>query len=162
MNALIVVDMQMGFINQYTDHLPKKIDSHIANTKYDKIIFTQFINSKNSMFSQFLKWNKLQTIKEQQIVLKSKADLIVKKETYSAMTIEVENFLNQNNIKTIFICGVDTDSCVLKTSFDAFDKGFYTKIIENLSFSTGGQYFHNSAINILKRSIGLQNVIQLN
>lgn len=56
--AIVIIDVQNIFINNKTKDIPKKIADHLENNKYDYIIFTRFINDKNSQIYKKLKWNK--------------------------------------------------------------------------------------------------------
>ena len=59
------------------------------------------------------------------------------------------------------MCGIDTDACVLKTALDLFENNYDVKVIEDCSMSHSGIEYHNSAINMLKKLIGNQNVIKM-
>ena len=69
--------------------------------------------------------------------------------------------IDSNNIETIYLCGIDTDACVLKTALDLFENKFDVKVIEDCSMSHSGIEYHNSAINMLRKLIGNQNVIKM-
>ena len=56
---------------------------------------------------------------------------------------------------------IDTDACVLKTALDLFENNFDVKVIEDCSISHSGIEYHNFVINMLKKLIGIQNVIKM-
>jgi len=58
-SALIVIDVQNFHINSKTSELPKKIDELIKSHQFDYILFTQFINKKNSNFVKKLQFKKM-------------------------------------------------------------------------------------------------------
>ena len=80
---------------------------------------------------------------------------------YNAYNNELKLYINTNNIKTIYLCGIDTDACVLKTALDLFENNFDVKVIEDCSMSHSGIEYHISAINMLRKLIGNQNVIKM-
>lgn len=158
MNCLLIIDMQKGFICK-NDKLVYKIESLIEQKQFDHIVYSKFINTKNSIFEKQLSWFKLQSEKEQSIVLDTKNNMIIKKYAYSAFTKELINFINENNIETIYICGLDTDACILKTALDIFEFGITPKVLKDYCKSSGGKKYHTSAIKILFRNIGKDNII---
>ena len=42
---LLVVDVQRGFLNEFTHHIPERVVRLIQSNKYDPVLFTQFINT---------------------------------------------------------------------------------------------------------------------
>lgn len=62
-------------------------------------------------------WKRLKTLPEIDVVeeIVPLADRIMEKTTYTACTEEILSFLHANKIKEVYICGIDTDCCVLKT-----------------------------------------------
>ena len=47
-NALLIIDVQKGFINEYTRELPGKIEK--LQNNYANVYAMQFINLEDSMF----------------------------------------------------------------------------------------------------------------
>jgi nicotinamidase-related amidase len=41
---LIIVDVQSGFINEFTHHIPQRVARLIERNEYAPVLFTQFIN----------------------------------------------------------------------------------------------------------------------
>ena len=72
-----------------------------------------------------------------------------------------EKYIKENNIEEIYVCGLDTDACVLKTSIDLFENNYDVKVIKDLCMSHSGIEMHNIAINILNKMIGKDNVIDV-
>lgn len=56
-NALLIIDVQKGFINEYTRELPGKIEK--LQNNYANVYAMQFINLEDSMFRKQLNWHKL-------------------------------------------------------------------------------------------------------
>lgn len=160
-NLLLVIDLQENFINDNTKNVPnsvkKLIDSNITN----HIVFTKFINDEKSNFYKVLNYKGCMNEKDRNIVIDTKGYKIIEKRIYSALNEELKLYIDNNNIKTIYLCGIDTDACVLKTALDLFENGFDVKVIEDCSMSHSGIEYHNSAINMLRKLIGNQNVIKM-
>ena len=160
-NLLLIIDLQENFINDNTKNIPnsikKLIDSNIAN----HIVFTKFINDDSSIFYKILNYKGCMSEKDRNIVIDTKNYKIIEKRVYTAYNDELKLYIDNNNITTIYLCGIDTDACVLKTALDLFENNYDVKVIEDCSMSHSGIEYHNSAINMLKKLIGIQNVVKM-
>ncbi|MGY9059212.1 MAG: cysteine hydrolase [Candidatus Puniceispirillales bacterium] len=56
-------------------------------------------------------------------------------------------------LKNILICGVNTDTCVYGTAFGASNRGYKPIIIENCTGSMRGSKQHETALQIMSKSI---------
>lgn len=158
---LLIIDLQEGFINEYTKSLPKKIEKLLISNKFEYIVFTKFINDDKSNFYKILNYKGCMDEKNRNIVIDTKDYKIIEKRVYTAYNDELKLYIDTNNIKTIYLCGIDTDACVLKTALDLFENNFDVKVIEDCCMSHSGIKYHNCAINMLKKLIGSQNVIKM-
>lgn len=61
--------------------------------------------------------------------------------------------------KQVYVCGLDTDCCVLATAVGLFEKGIRPIVLVDLCDSTGGTESHKAGLLALKRLIGKKNVI---
>ncbi len=86
---------------------------------------------------------------------------VLEKNTYTALNKELKKFIKDNDIEKRYLCGIDTDAYVLKTAIDLFENNLEVKVIEDCSMSHSGIEYHNSAIKMLKKLIGNQNVIKV-
>ena len=156
---LLIVDMQQAFINENTRHIIDKIKELIKTNQYDEVVFTQFINSNDSIYAK--KLNNYDCIDENssRLVIDSGNYEVITKKVYSDLNNELKIKLKQENIKEIYICGIDTECCVLKTAFDLFENGYNVYVLKDYCACTHGIERHNNALNILKRIIGNGNVI---
>lgn len=158
-NFLLVIDLQNGFMNENTKELPNKIEEIVNSGKYQNIVFTRFVNSVNSIFSKKLNWNGCINDRDIQIVINTKNNKILDKSIYSAVNKNLLDYIEKNNIKNIYLCGIDTEACILKTAFDLFEKEYNVYVLKDYCASTLGIERHNNAIEILKRNIGEKYII---
>ena len=130
--ALIIVDLQNGFMNHKNYRgLSKRIEKYIKENDYDLCIFTKFINQKNSMYEQYLNYKNLQDKSSQDIsIIIPKNSLIFEKHGYGLGKNDLEK-IKSLNIKTIDICGLQTDACVYAICFQLWDNGIYPNILIN-------------------------------
>lgn len=159
--ALIVTDMQKGFINQLTSFLPNKIKDLINKKLFDYVIFTKFINYADSPYEKLIGYKGMKNNEETEIVdeLKDEANIIFEKRTYSPFTAELEAFLKEKNIEKLFFVGVDTNACVLAGAMNAFDKRFIPFVLADYCASHSGLFLHKEALDNLRVLIGKNQVI---
>jgi len=165
-NAPVVIGVQEKFISKNIKHLPEKISQFIEAHKFDFVLFTQFLNNKNSNWVKILKWNEMLTLREAKISSElqkflTRKNVFVKETKFSVFGVDkFRLFIQKNKIKKIFICGMDTHACVFLSAMDAFSNGFEVKIIEDLCVASHGKKFHNMAIKLLKSNLGKETVVR--
>ena len=158
-NLLLVINVQEYFINEHTKFLIDKINNLIKSNKFEIIAFTKFINNENSIFYKVLNNKGCILESDRAIVLDTTNYKVFEKEIYSAVNDELKKFIKNNNIDTVYLCGIDTDACVLKTALDLFEQNVKEKLLKEYSMSHSGIEYHNCAIKILEKLIGRDNVI---
>ena len=158
-SLLLVIDLQNAFINKYTEKLPDKIKVIIDNNEYDHVAFTRFINFEDNIFEKKLNWRGCIQDKDQKIVIDTKNNRVFDKSTYSAVNNELKEYIHKNQITEIYLCGIDTECCVLKTAFDLFESEYNVYVLKNYCACTHGKERHNRALEILKRNIGKSHII---
>lgn len=134
MKALLIVDMQNGFMqNEKYKLLSKKIERLANSNYYDRIFATKFINdrNKNPFYQDKLGWQGLTTKEEQAISFDLPKDAIVfKKNTYGLKQKDL-NFIKSLNLQQIDICGVEAESCIHAIAFQLWDVGIFPNVLVN-------------------------------
>ena len=133
---LLIIDLQKNFINEYTKEVLLKIEKLLSKNIFDYVAFTKFINDTNSQFCKILNYKGCIDDEDRKIVIDTKNYPIFDKRIYTTLNLEFKIFLEKNNIKTIYLCGIDTDACVLKTAVDLFENNYDVKVIEGNIFSS--------------------------
>lgn len=167
MNALLVIDLQKYFINENTKFLPGRIADFIEKHRFDYTVFFQYFNTPNSNFVKIHHWNNMFGSPETDIVDELSQYLtgnnLFRKFSFSVFKAEGFNeFIKSNSIQELFLCGIDTDACVLLSEMEAFERGFDAKVVEDLCGSHSGFEYHQKAIDLLEKNIGKQAVIKSN
>ena len=162
--VLLVIDVQNGFLGSKTQQVVPKVKiltEQWIQTGHD-VVFTQFVNVPGGQYEKLIGWKRLQNPPETDIhaELVPFARKIIHKNYYSAFTDEFRDLLRQNRWNTFVICGIATDSCVLKTAVDAFELGFTPLVVSDACASHGGEDVHVAAITILKRFIGRNQITE--
>ena len=161
--ALLVIDIQNYFMrNPRARTLPRKVVKYITanRRRFDLIVFTHFVNHKHSNPYKILGWKDCMKSPDIDIVREFGSVLqygkVFKKSVLSALKIpELNSLLRRRGILGLYLCGIDTDCCVLATAYDAFDDGYDVTVLRNLSVTTGKRSLHKSALEMVERSIGL-------
>jgi nicotinamidase-related amidase len=158
--ALILVDIQHGFVKQWNKSFLKNLKNLLENQKYDIYIEATFHADKGSIWDKQTKWTfpHEATIPEVLKLLKGKKVTKVVKETRSTFkgNIKLNSLFRKNKIEEVHIVGFDTGSCVYATAQESFDLGFYTYVIEECTGSSDGLQMHTHAIKVLRR-LGMTN-----
>lgn len=155
---LLVIDVQKTFINENTEFVVSKIQSLIDASLYDMVAFTRFFNTENSKFVRELDFRGA-IGEDKELVLSSGEHKVFDKEIYTCYNLEFQNFVKENQIDKIYLCGIDTECCVLKTAFDFFEQDYDVYVLKDYTACMWGSERHENALEILKRNIGSHRVI---
>ena len=155
---LLIVDVQVGFINQFTHHIPQRVVCLIEQKRYSPLLFTQFINAPDGPYDRFLGWHGCNSEPETEIVpelkLLAQTGSIFSKPGLCGMPDELIDYLRQQKIERVFIVGIDTDMCVLKIAMDLFDIGIEPIVFTDCCASTAGLQAHLAGLAVLSRNLG--------
>jgi nicotinamidase-related amidase len=161
--ALVVVDVQNGFIDSKTEHVVPRVVELVAAARASNVavVFTRFRNTPGSAYQRLIGWDRLRDSPEIDIVpaLAPFADRVVDKNYYSALTPGCKALIAANGWQTLFICGVATDACVLKTAVDAFEHGLTPVVVHDACASNGGSSLHEAGLAVLARLIGRRQIV---
>lgn len=160
-SLLLVIDLQKNFINENTKSVPDNISNLINTNRFDYVVFTKFVNDINSQFYKILGYKGCLNTEDRRIVIDTNNNKIIEKKIYTALNQELVQFIKEKNIGIIYLCGIDTDACVLKTAIDLFENNYNVKVIEDCSMSHSGIEFHEYAIKMLEKLIGKPNVVKM-
>jgi nicotinamidase-related amidase len=160
--AIIIIDVQNGFINPSTEHIPAKIKSLLDAVVFEHRIFTQFFNPPGSPYEELLHWARLRSDDEVAIVreLLTYPSIVFKKPIYSCLSPDFLRYAETHQLKQFYLAGIDTDCCVLKCAVDLFEQGFKPMVLADCCMSCGGRAAHDAALSILPRFIGRNQVIK--
>ena len=159
-DLLIIIDMQEGFRYKESMSIIPKL-KETADKFRGKVVFSYFENKNGSKFEKDLKWKKFQNKDEQQILreftyLKAKK---FKHNDYTILNKSLLDFISKKHFKTVYLSGIYTDVCIIKTAMDAFDNNISVKVIGNCCTSLHGLNNHKYAIDSLRHIIGKNNVV---
>lgn len=158
-STLIIVDLQKGFLTEHSRHIVAPVEA--MQHHFDHVIFTRFYNPDGSPFRRILSYTKLPPGDEgTQLACSPKAGAVVlEKPHYSCCNHELLAYLEKWNAGEVYLAGIATEACVLKTALDLFEKNIRCRIITDLCASDDGAPFHDPALKLLKKLIGAPQLV---
>ena len=158
---LVVIDAQEFFFEgnktkgrEYGKKLRKFLKRYKGN-----FVFARFKNSKTSPIYKIAKFKELTTDRDT-LLLKELAGLegdhrIFTRNVYTVFAARgFENYLKRRGIKKLILCGIATESCVLATARDAFQRGYGVEVLQNYCMSDISFSLHKAALKIIDKDIG--------
>jgi nicotinamidase-related amidase len=156
--TLLVVDVQIGFLNQFTRHIPPRIAHLVESGAFTPLLFTRFINVADGPYPRFLGWRACagppETDLAPELTRWATADRVFAKPGYAGISDELAAHLTELAPDEVTIVGIDTDMCVLKVALDVFDLGIKPVILVDCCASTAGLQAHLAGLAVLARNIG--------
>jgi nicotinamidase-related amidase len=142
--VLVVVDVQNGFVRDPSRHVVPVIADLVDRWQAAglDVVFTRYFNSPGSQFERLFGWTGLQGPPETDIVSELAAQaraatVVIDKRIYSLFTSHGRELVRSHGWTDLYVCGIATESCVLKTAADAFEQGDLTPwVIEDASAAT--------------------------
>lgn len=182
---LIVVDVQRGNISEYNRFIPNGIASIIKAELFNPIIFTRYVNTPDSPARLFLESEEMSDFgsagMETKIgeVMGAKAPgldsygvtalpegygakrYLLTKNTYTVVTPEFEELLAELDLDNtgMYVVGADTESSVLKTALDLFERTIEPIVLAEFCGSHRGLGNHERALELMKELIGAERVV---
>ena len=153
----LIIDMQNGFINSYTENLVGKIRD-FQNRIKDRVITagTRYVNHEHTACSLFEGWKSCMNGSEEAEIVPELRDSMVKvfaKDKYSCWNDEMKEFVQENGVEKIYFAGVNTGCCVLNSVLDCYNDLVDCAVIEDLCGSTSGTREHEAALTVLRSCI---------
>ena len=158
MAALLIVDVQAGFINEHTQHVIPKIEE--LQSSYDLVYVTRFLNVPGSPYRRFMGWTRFgEGTADTGLAFSPESKAIILDKTgYSCVTPKFVDGLLEQQVREVHICGIDTDACVLKCAVDLFEYGIRPVVLSQVVASTAGDSYHQSGLHVLSRLIGREQI----
>jgi nicotinamidase-related amidase len=157
-DPLLIIDVQNGFLNDFTRHIPERVMRLIETREYDPIYFSIFVNVADSVYHRLLDWHDCvdepDTCVARELQPLVTADNLFYKYGFAGLPKPLASHLREQGVTRIAVVGIDTDMCVLKSALDLFDLGIEPIIFTDCCASTAGLQAHFAGLAILSRNIG--------
>ena len=161
---LLVIDVQNGFItNKETAEVAKKIAKVVEDRVFDVVLLTKFVNRQNSPFIKIMGWDEMCLGSPRTDICTDLAHSpnvwgIVSKSGYSVYPSEIIEALPESLSKRIpekiYLCGIDTNVCVLQQAVSLFLSGIRPVVLESLCASSSCPDAHKAGILCLEHMVG--------
>lgn len=159
----LIIDMQNGFINNFTENLVEKIRGFQTSVAGRVITAgTRYVNHEHTACYIFEGWKSCMAgSKEAEIVpeLRGCMERVFDKDRYSCWNEEMRAFVRDNDIEKMYFAGVNTGCCVLHSAFDCYNDLVDCAVIEDLCGSTSGVEEHEAALVVLRSCITKERVV---
>jgi nicotinamidase-related amidase len=158
--VLVVVDMQRGFVHPNSEHVvPRVVDLvrrwHGAG---GALVFTRFHNWVGSPYEKFFQWSALMDPPQTDLIPELEPylehALVVDKRLYTLFTAEGSKVIAGGGWTDVFVCGLTTESCVLKTAVDVFERDLAPWVVTDACATHAGERAHEAGLLVLRRFIG--------
>lgn len=159
-SVLMIVDVQAGFV---TDHSRGVVDPLARlQDRFGHVVVTKFHNPDPSPFRGILDYHDFAPgAPETALAFTPRADaLVVDRPLYTAVTEDLMDRLRRWNATDVFIGGIATEACILKTAVDLFERSVTPWLIEDLCASDKGPEFHDPAIKVLGKLIDPRHIVR--
>lgn len=159
--VLVVIDVQNGFLTEFSRPVVPVIADLARRWQAagGATVFTRYHNPPGSQYERLLGWTELREPPATDIVdelapYAAKATAVVDKTTYTLFTDEGATLVKERGWTDLYICGIDTNSCVLKTAVDAFERDLTPWIVTDASASHSGPHVHDAGLLLATKFIG--------
>jgi nicotinamidase-related amidase len=164
--VLVVVDVQNGFITEHSQPVIPIIVDLVRRwqTARGDVVFSRYLNYAGSPFERLIGWTKMIDAPETELVTELTPYIgphtpITDKYIYTLFTPEGTHLVDQRGWTDLYICGIDTEICVLKTAVDAFERNLTPWILKDACASHAGPKAHTAGLFIAGRFIGINQII---
>lgn len=158
-SPLMIIDVQKGFINEWTAHVPARVES--LQDSFDQVIVTRLYNPQRSLYRRLIGWNEfsLGSVDTQLAFSPITQAVILDKAIYSGLDDQLLKTFRAGAIARVHLCGIATESAVLLTAAALFEHGIEPVVLAHACGSDAGHELHEAALQVLRRMIGAKQVI---
>ena len=157
--ALLIIDVQVGFVNDATRHIVPRVEE--IQKQYPHVYATRFINAEGSPYRKILNWHQFYADSDDVPLAFQPVDraVIMDKNIYTCVDDAFLEGLRSKGVEEVAICGIDTDACVSACAVDLFENGFKPILLSEACASHAGVEYHEAALRILARLIGKNQIV---
>ncbi|MGW0665330.1 isochorismatase family cysteine hydrolase [Streptodolium elevatio] len=159
--ALLVIDVQAGFVNERSSGALPAIVRLLEGWQQAgaPVVFSRFHNAPGSPYETITGWTRLRTAEEQELAgelteFVAGAAAVIDKGQSSIFTPAFAALVRDAGWTDLVLCGIDTDACVYDSAVAAYHTGHRPWIVTDACASSGGVQYHDAALLMAGRNIG--------
>jgi nicotinamidase-related amidase len=158
--VLLIIDVQKGFINDWTQHVPPRIET--LQAQFPRVVATRFENPEGSVFRTLKGLSRFAPgSAEVELAFAPRPDAeIAVKHGYSAATEALLASLRETGVREVALCGIATDNCVLMTAVGLFEAGIRPLVLVDYCASHAGAEYHRAGLMLIERLVGEGQVVR--
>jgi len=158
-SALMVVDVQQGFVTRENRHVVAPLER--LQARFGHVVVTRFHNPPSSPFRDLMQYDRFGPgSPDTELAFAPRADaFIVDRPLYTCVTEALLRQLDAWHLTEIYVAGIATEACILKTVIDLFEHHITPWVIEDLCDSDKGAEFHEPAMKVIGKLIDPRHVV---
>ena len=162
--CLVLIDLQKGFMNKNTDHIPVLIREFLQSypDTFDEVVATRYINHPGTACYLFEGWKGCMEGTEDTELCHDLEGLyshVFIKDKYSCWNEEFRQFTKEHCFDKIYFVGVNTGCCVLHSVLDCYNAVQDCAVISDFCGSTTGEELHELSLKLLSTLITKERII---
>jgi len=159
--VFLILNMQIGFMNNSTQELPERIREALSGNPSVSPIFTRFVSEPrdDGRLDPYLGMQESDpnTLICPELIEFSGEKTMTTKNPMG-LTLGVIEELRSLNSKTVYLCGVSTDTAIIATCQILLDFDFNPVVLADYCASENGSIAHFAGLSLIARSIGMPRI----
>ena len=158
-SPLMIIDVQRGFINEWTAHVPARVEG--LQDSFDQVIITRLYNPQRSLYRRLIGWTEfsLGSAETQLAFTAGKSATIIDKAIYNGVDALLLASFKAEGVTRVHLCGIATEDAVLLTAASLFEHGIEPVVLAHACGSDAGHELHQAGLQVLARLIGPKQII---
>jgi nicotinamidase-related amidase len=161
--CLLVVDVQVQFRTPETAPAYDRIPDVLA--RFDYVVASRSVPAAGGIVDRFKRWQPAAPDSAEAAYWvdfsgrSPERTLLIDKIDYNAFNDRVRAWVEARGVREVYLCGSDTDMCLLRSALGVMEAGLRPIIITSLCASTGGPELHHFGLIQMKRLLGRDQLV---
>lgn len=159
--VLAVIDVQNGFVNEESRHVVPVIADLVSRWQAHggDTLFTRYLNYSGSPWERLINYTEMHgepgtSLVDELRPYSARATCVVDKTIYSLFSDSGADIVREHGWTDVYLCGIDTECCVLKTAVDAFERNLTPWVLTDACASHSGPKSHEAGLLVTSELIG--------
>jgi nicotinamidase-related amidase len=155
----MVVDVQHGFVTDENRHVVAPLER--LQGRFRHVVVTKFHNPPSSPFRELMQYERFGPgSADTELAFVPRADaFLIDRPLYTCVTQALLHQLEAWHLNEVYVAGIATEACILKTVIDLFEHRITPWVIADLCDSDKGAEFHEPAMKVIGKLIDPRHLI---